>query len=138
MQGHWEHFEHGADIGVRGLASTKAGAFEQAALALTAVVADPASVMPRKGVEIDCRAPDDELLLAHWLNAVIREMASRHMLFAQFDVRLEGRRLHGRAFGESLSVSRHHPAVEVKGATCTELRVAPHDGGWLAQTVVDV
>jgi tRNA nucleotidyltransferase (CCA-adding enzyme) len=35
-------------------------------------------------------------------------------------------------------VQRHQPAVEVKGATYTALRVAPIEGGWLAQTVVDV
>lgn len=138
MQDRWEHFEHGADVGVRGWASTKAGAFEQAALALTAVVADPASVAAKRPVEINCRAPDDELLLAHWLNAVASEMASRRMLFGHFDVRLDGHRLHGRAFGESVSAARHHPAVEVKGATCTALRVAREDDGWLAQTVVDV
>lgn len=135
---HWEHFEHGADVGVRGIASTKAGAFEQAALALTAVVTDPAQVQPRRAVEIECRAADDELLLARWLNRVISEMASRRMLFSQFDVRLDGARLHARAFGETVSARRHHPAVEPKGATCTALRVAPHDDGWLAQTVVDV
>ncbi len=39
----WEHFEHGADIGVRGIGPTPASAFEQAALALTAVITDPAS-----------------------------------------------------------------------------------------------
>ena len=38
----WEHFAHDADIGVRGRAATLAGAFEQAALALTAVVDRPA------------------------------------------------------------------------------------------------
>jgi SHS2 domain-containing protein len=138
MRDHWEHFEHGADIGVRGLAATKAGAFEQAALALTAVVADPKGVMPRRAVEIDCRAADDELLLARWLNAVIGEMAARRMLFSQYDVTLDGPTLHARAFGEPVSVRRHGPAVEPKGATCTELRVAPVDDGWLAQTVVDV
>lgn len=30
----WEFFDHGADIGVRGVGATKAAAFEQAALAL--------------------------------------------------------------------------------------------------------
>jgi len=36
-------------------------------------------------------------------------------------------------------VSRHHPAVEVKGATYTTLRVARETSGeWVAQTVVDV
>jgi tRNA nucleotidyltransferase (CCA-adding enzyme) len=138
MEARWEHFEHGADIGVRGIAATKAGAFEQAALALTAVVTDPAGVECRQVVEIGCEAPDDELLLAHWLNAVTSEMATRRMVFGRYQVQLEGDRLHGRAFGEGASVERHRPAVEVKGATCTELRVAPHDGGWLAQTVVDV
>ena len=34
----WEHFPHDADIGVRGWGATPAEAFEQAALALTAVV----------------------------------------------------------------------------------------------------
>lgn len=36
----WEHFPHQADIGVRGMGATLAQAFEQAALALTAVIVD--------------------------------------------------------------------------------------------------
>lgn len=138
MQDHWEHFEHGADVGVRGIAATKAGAFEQAALALTAVVTDPAHVGTQRSVEITCQAPDDELLLARWLNAVASEMAARHMLFGRYRVRLDGHRLQGVAFGEPVSAQRHQPAVEVKGATCTALRVAPCADGWIAQTVVDV
>jgi tRNA nucleotidyltransferase (CCA-adding enzyme) len=138
-RGHWEHFEHGADIGVRGVAPSKSGAFEQAALALTAVVADPATVRAAEAVALDCEAVDDELLLAAWLNAVISEMALRRMLFGRYEVQLDGRRLHALAVGEPTSQARHRPAVEPKGATCTALRVArTEDGGWLAQTVVDV
>ena len=40
----WEHFEHGADVGVRGIGPTPASAFEQAALALTAVITEPDAV----------------------------------------------------------------------------------------------
>lgn len=138
MQAHWEHFEHGADVGVRGLAPTKAGAFEQAALAMTAVITPPAKIRPRETVEFACQAPDDELLLASWLNALICEMATRRMLFGQFEVRLDENRLQARARGESTSPRRHQPAIEVKGATVTLLRVAPADDGWLAQTVIDV
>jgi SHS2 domain-containing protein len=65
-------------------------------------------------------------------------MATRRMLFSRFAVRLEGARLAAEAWGETVDVARHHPAVEVKGATYTTLRVAPQGGGWLAQTVVDV
>lgn len=139
MPAQWEHFEHGADIGVRGFASSKAGAFEQAALALMAVITEPGRVAGRETVRIDCDAADDELLLVAWLNALVYEMAVRHMLFAFFEVAIDGRRLHATAAGERLSRERHRPAVEVKGATFTALRVAQLEGGlWLAQTVVDV
>lgn len=138
MQDHWEHYEHGADIGVRGYGRSKAQAFEQAALALTAVITDPQTVAAQQTVQIACEAPDEELLLADWLNALVYEMAVRHLLFGQFHVELDGTRLKAQAWGEPASVPRHHPAVEVKGATYTTLRVAPVDGGWLAQTVVDV
>lgn len=139
MSDHWEHFEHGADIGVRGLATSKAGAFEQAALALMAVITEPSRVAAQDTVAIDCEAADDELLLVSWLNALIFEMAVRHMLFARFHVVIDGPQLHATAAGELLSRERHQPAVEVKGATFTALRVAQMDSGlWLAQTVVDV
>ena len=134
----WEHFAHGADIGVRGFGASKAEAFEQAALALTAVIADPAAVQQRKRVALACEAPDDELLLAEWLNALVYEMATRRMLFSRFAVRLEGTLLTAEAWGEAVDAARHHPAVEVKGATYTTLRVAQEGDGWLAQTVVDV
>jgi hypothetical protein len=47
---HWEHYEHSADIGVRGIGASKSEAFEQAALALTAVVTDPNTVELREWV----------------------------------------------------------------------------------------
>jgi SHS2 domain-containing protein len=135
----WELFEHGADIGVRGIAGTIAGAFEHAAIALTAVSVDPACIRCETTVEIRCEAPDVELLLVDWLNAVIYETATRSMVFARFRVAIEGNRLDGRALGEALDRSRHEPAVEVKGATYTALAVGrDDDGNWVAQCVVDV
>lgn len=136
---HWEHFPHQADVGVRGVGATLAEAFEQAALALTAVIADVASVMPREMIRLYCEAPDAELLLVDWLNRLIYEMATRNMLFSRFEVRLEGSRLAAQAWGETLERERHRPAVEVKGATYTALKVATQpDGSWVAQCVVDV
>lgn len=135
----WEHFPHGADIGVRGTASTRGGAFEQAALALTAVVTDPAGVRADTTVDIHCEAPDDELLLADWLNALVYEMATRSMIFGGFRVSLHDHALDAKASGEPVDRVRHRPAVEVKGATYTALSVTRRDDGlWVAQCVVDV
>jgi tRNA nucleotidyltransferase (CCA-adding enzyme) len=126
-------------MGVRGFGATRAEAFEQAALGLTGVVTDIATVRAERPVDIACEAPDDEILFADWLNALVYEMATRRMLFSRFEVSLSDRRLTARAWGEEVDVGRHRPAVEVKGATYTELKVGQDAGGeWFAQCVVDV
>jgi len=136
---YWEHFPHQADMGIRGIGPTREAAFVQAALAMTAIVTDPERVAADISVAISCEAPDDEMLLVDWLNALIFEMASRHMLFSRFEVSLEGRILNATAWGEAVDPERHQPVVEIKGATYTELKVGQRDHGeWLAQCVVDV
>lgn len=137
-QARWEHFEHQADVGVRGIGPTLESAFEQAAVAMTAVIVEPERVAARTKVNVTCEAADSELLLVAWLNALIFEMATRRMLFSRFQVRIADGRLTGTAAGESVDVARHHPAVEVKGATYTALRVIEEGGIWTAGCVVDV
>ena len=135
----WEHFEHGSDIGVRGFGRTVEEAFEQAAMALTAVVADISRIGQGDKVEVRCDAPDLELLLVSWLNAIIYEMAVRKMLFSSFRVTVSGSSLAAALYGEIADPERHHAAVEAKGATFTALRVARDPGGqWVAQCVIDV
>ncbi|MFI4868167.1 MAG: archease [Steroidobacterales bacterium] len=134
----WEHFAHAADVGIRGFGASVAQAFEQAALAMTAVVCDLDTVRAREKVVLNCEAPDVELLLADWLNQLIFEMSTRKMLFSRFVVEIEGSRLHGQAWGEPIDRSRHEPAVEIKGATYTALCVRNWGGEWVAQTVLDV
>lgn len=138
-QGRWEHFHHVADVGVRGIGPSVERAFEQAALAMIAVVCDPAAIRPLSAVTISCQAPDLELLLPDWLNGLIYEMSCRQMLFSRFRVRISGTRLRGEAWGENVAAARHAPVVEIKGATYTALAVRRmEDGQWLAQCVVDV
>ncbi len=135
----WSHFDHEADMGLRGEGATLAQAFGEVATAMTAVITDVALVKPLENVDIVCRADDEELLLVDWLNALVYEMATRQMLFSKFDVRIEGDTLNARAWGEVVDRGRHQPAVEVKGATMTALSVKQDESGhWVAQCVVDV
>jgi SHS2 domain-containing protein len=139
MTQHWEHFPHEADMGIRGIGPTREAAFEGAALALTAVITDPTEVISAQKVSITCQAPDDELLLVDWLNALVYEMATRKMLFGRFEVHFNDHSLQATAWGEPVEVARHRPAVEVKGATYTELSLKQDEQGrWVAQCVVDV
>ena len=83
--------------------------------------------------------PDVELLLAEWLNALVYEMSTRRMLFSRFQPRISDGRLRATAWGEPVERERHQPAVEVKGATYTELHVGRDAAGeWIAQCVIDV
>ncbi len=134
----WELFSHEADIGVRGIGESKDAAFEQAAVAMTAVITNPENVATETAVEVTCEAPDDELLLADWLNALVYEMATRGMLFGRFEVHTENGILRAKAWGEPVDREKHQPAVEVKGATYTGLHVGRDANGWVAQCVVDV
>lgn len=136
---HWEHFPHVADVGVRGIGQNKQAAFEQAASALIAAIAEIDSIEPRTTVHISCSASNDEALLVEWLNALVFEMATRGMLFRRFRVRIDGDKLEADAVGEPIDLARHEVAAEAKGATYTELSVRQlDDGRWLAQCVVDV
>jgi len=79
------------------------------------------------------------MLLVEWLNALVYEMSVGSMLFGEFSVDITDGELRATAWGERVDPERHEPAVEVKGATLTALRVAPvAGGGWRVQCVVDV
>ena len=135
----WEHFDHQADIGIRGYGRTMAEAFEQVGVALTAVITVPARVHPDEKVDVQCEAPDREMLLADWLNIILREMSARKMLFSRYQVAMEGNWLRGELWGENLDRVRHEPVVEVKGASYHHLEVVEDgQGGWIVQCIVDV
>lgn len=140
VRARWEHFSHGSDIGIRGYGRTQEEAFEQAALALTAVVCDLKSVRESTHVPVACHAPDIELLFLDWIDGIIYEMGVRQMLFCRYTVSITGASLSAFLGGETIDWVRHEPAVEVKGATFTELHVDRDAMGqfWRAQCVVDV
>ena len=139
MRRHWRLFEHDADIGLSATAASREALFAAMAEALTAVVTDPGLVECRKSIDIECSAPDDAVLLVDWLNSLIYEMATRHMLFCRWDVRLSDHSLAASVCGEAIDQTRHQPAVEIKGATYTALSIARDEQGrWQADCVVDV
>ncbi len=136
---YWEHYSHPADMGIRGFGPTKEEAFSQAAMALTAVITDLKTVEPKEMVEINCHEQDDELLFISWLNALIYEIATRHMLFGKFNISIKDQRLQAKAWGEQIDLKKHSPAVEVKAATYADLKVQQDkSGNWLVQCIVDV
>jgi SHS2 domain-containing protein len=139
----WHHYEHEADIGIEGIGACLEDAFIQAAIALTAVITEPENIEPALETEIHCEAPNLEILFVDWLNALIYEMANQKMLFSRFVLEITTQSkevtLKAKVWGEKIIQSKHHPVVEIKGATFTTLHVyQDEEHVWHAQTVVDV
>lgn len=137
-QNTFELFPHVADIGIRGHGQTMEKAFEMAAMALTSVVTDPQNVSPTIHVRIHLEEKDPELLFLDWINSVIYEMDIKRMLFSVYEVSIKSGVLEAQIKGETVDLHKHDPAVDIKGATLTELKVIDLNGQWLAQCVVDV
>ena len=135
----WEHLEHGSDIGVRGYGSNPAEAFAQAALSLSSVVTELDKIDPSDSVAVECNAPQFDLLLVDWLNEIVYQMATRNMLFGRFEVQILDHHLRAQLFGEKVDQDKHQPAVEIKGATFTDLEVyQAGEDEWVAQCIIDV
>lgn len=130
----WEHFAQGKDTGARGYGGNLEEAFEQAALALAAIV-NKMPVDPKIAVTVVCEASDDELLLAEWLDAVLYEMAARRMVFGRFSVTIRGRRLYGTAWGELIHAKRD--GIPEPRVALSDFKIKRDASGtWMAGCVV--
>ncbi len=134
----YETFEHEADIGVRGFGRTIEEAFENAAVALYSIIVNINKIQPSEKKIVTVTAPDLDLLLVEWLNALLSLSDIERIVFSKFSVKIENQSLEGTAWGEPLDRQRHEPHVEVKGATYHMLSVTQKNGGYSAQCVVDV
>ena len=133
----YAYFEHGADIGIVGRGERIEEAFEQAATAMFAIMADPERIRPEVRVAIEFEEADAELALVTWLNQLLGQARSRALIFGRFHLRRDGANWSGTAEGESWRAGLER-GVEVKGATLTNLAVTARDGIWEACCVVDV
>lgn len=135
----YELFDHKADMGLRGYGRTPAEAFEQAGLAFTAIMTNPTTVDAKIEYTLTCQAPALDLLFYEWINALVYTVATEKLIFSRYHIKIEGMTLKATAWGEHIDLQKHDLAVEIKGATFTELKVYQcYNHIWIAQCVVDV
>jgi len=134
----WEHFSHDADIGIRGIGNNIEEAFEMAAKSLTEVITKLEKISPQIKVQIHCQEDDLEILFYDWINALIYEMDTKKILFNKCHVQINQGRLDAECLGVKINPLTQDLAVDIKGATMTELKVIKIKDQWIAQCVVDV
>jgi SHS2 domain-containing protein len=132
-----DYFEHDADIGVVGRGATLEEAFESAAAAMFAIMADPSAVRPERSVTLNFEEADVEIALVRWLNLLLGLSHEHGLIFSRFWIERDGVNWRGGASGEPWRREIER-GVEVKGATLTMLQVKQDRDGWRARCVVDV
>ncbi len=135
-------FDHTADVGLELSAPTLSALFEEAALALSAVLSRSGRVEPRRQVAVALTAPSIEQLLVDWLAELLGRFDVELWLTGAVEVtvdRDDGRSsLQALVAGERLDTRRHPAAFPVKGVTYHRLCVRETAAGWSATVVLDV
>jgi SHS2 domain-containing protein len=135
----YELFEHTADLGLRIQASDLNTLFTEAATCLfTAIIEDDSTVQPREEHTINITGDDKEYLLFDWLRELLYRFEADKWLLAKSTVSISDSGLSATIWGEPLDPSRHQLSHEVKAITYHDLKVEPHDSGWLAEVIVDI
>jgi len=140
----FELFEHKADMGIKGIASSQESAFAECAKAMFSVMVELNSVEQKEKVKLDVDAVDLDQLLVEFLNELLYAKDVNEMLFSEFVVKeikkiKGGYKLHAIALGEKIDEKKHKVKTEVKAASYSQLKVEQRaDGKWVAQCIVDV
>jgi protein archease len=135
----YDYFEVEADVGVHAWGPLASDAFGQAALAVFALMVDPAEVQDTETREVRAQAESREDLLATWINECLYVHDIEGFVVRHVEVDLcEERVVHGVLHGEPFDDARHRPGTLVKAATLHRISVAQVAGLWEARLVVDV
>ncbi len=141
---HWEIFDHGADIGIRGIGSSVEEAFKMAAIALFSLMypniqkLDIKELDHVKEIKIECSSIDIEYLLVEFLNTLISKSDLLRVAFFDFDIKIKDLTCSCKAKAVPINKDLCDDGIEVKAATLCELKVKKESGTWIAQCVVDV
>jgi SHS2 domain-containing protein len=147
----FEHFEHKADIGIRGKGNTLNEAFEECATALMQIIANTNLIQPKKSHVIELKALDNEALLVAFLNELLFLKDKKKMIYSKFRVKTGKEQvidekgntkevviLKATIFGEKINPNKHELKTDPKAATYSELYAGEKEGKFIAQCIIDV
>lgn len=136
VDGRYTYFDGEHGIGVVGYGTTLESAFEGAAEATFALLADLSHVRAQRTLPVSFIEADDAHALMRWLDLLIEAARQHQLVFSEFHLQREVGRWWGCATGQ-----RRHGALagelELKRAVRGHTAVTRTDRGWEASCVVE-
>ena len=99
MKKSFDYFDHDADIGIIGKGMTLEAAFESAAKAMFAIMAEEVPEPLEIEISFAFEEEDVEFALVHWLNYLLAHAQSRSIILGRFELRREGVLWRAKAWG---------------------------------------
>ena len=135
----YEQFSHTADIGVRVFGRTLKELFENAAFAMFDILADLDGLTGEIIQDFELTAPNNEELLISWLDELLYNFYTKHIIFYKFEVtKISGDLVRAKAFGRPVSDNRNRLKTEIKAATYYNLKIIEKDDSYEVDIIFDV
>jgi SHS2 domain-containing protein len=131
--------EHPSDVGIEAFGLNLNEAFEYAALGLTSIIVEPASVDPCDQRFVSLKGTDPENLLVRWLSEIIYLYDGEDFLVSDVKItRLSHGELDATLVGETVIESKHKLRMDVKAITYHQLKVDETPEGVLLRVFLDI
>lgn len=138
----FEWVDHPADVGFKAYGNDLSEAFENAALALTEIIANSEKIRAKNEVNIEIEAEDKEALLYDWLDYLLYLHGAENFIGSKFEIKEISSnnefKLNGKAWGEKHDPKRHGYGTEVKAITYHMMEVNCEPGECSVRVIVDI
>ncbi len=131
--------EHTADVGFEAYGATRAQVFAHAARALTDLMVEASSVVPRQAADVRVEGDGPAGLLVNWLSEILYRFDAQGWVYGEFEIlELSEHALAARLQGEPFDRVRHRVKTQVKAVTYNQLLFEESPQGWRARVFVDI
>jgi SHS2 domain-containing protein len=131
--------EHPADLGLEVWSPNLTEVFRLAALGLTSIIVDPASVGDRERRNVSIKGTDIENLLVRWLSEILYLYDGEGFLVSDIEIRsLHDSALEAVLNGEKADILNHKFRVDVKAVTYHQLKIVLEKDVWTARVFLDI
>jgi SHS2 domain-containing protein len=111
--------------------------FANAAKAITSIMFD-GKVGNKVSRKIKIEAKEDIVLLQKWLSELVYLHDSEKLLFSDFDIKTDGKKLSATVYGEKYDPKRHKFIIDIKAVTFHKMSIEKLAKGYKCTVVVDV
>jgi len=135
----YEEIFHTADVGIRVYGRTKKTLFKNAAEGMFDLIAEKKTIMPKKTVKFNLKAPNIKELFVYWLRELLYQYSAKAMIFKKIIISsLNDTNIKAEAVGEKIDLKKHILKKDIKAVTYHGLEIEKIRAGWQTQVIFDV